>query len=363
MSDAGGGGEKTEQATPKKLEDLRKKGMAARSIELPAGFSLLVLVLVLPVMLRNVWQSLETSLAVVLSSADTMDLQRAGEVGGAIVLDASRALAPGIALVLVATLASGMLLTKERPNPHALKPQWNRLSPKQVLKQKFSWHTPVELLKAVAKLSLLALVTAECWRTGYAELLAAGPGPEGLRQITGDSTYDMMWRVAVLSLLVGIGDAWFQRHSFGKQSRMSLQEVKDEYKQSEGDPHTKGQRRSLMLAASRSRMIQAVPKADVVLANPTHLVVALRYEPGTNAPVVVARGAGVVADRIKAVAREHGVPVLADKPLARALYRATEVGDTIPAELFRAVAEVLAVVYAAKRRGAAPHWNRESVLT
>jgi flagellar biosynthetic protein FlhB len=116
----------------------------------------------------------------------------------------------------------------------------------------------------------------------------------------------------------------------------------------------KGQIRSRMMAQSRSRMIQAIPKADVVLANPTHLVVALAYEPGSLAPVVVAKGAGATAQRIKDVAAEHGVPVLADKPLARAIYKSTEVGDGIPLELFRAVAEVLAVVYAAKRRNTRP---------
>ncbi len=322
-----------------------------------------MLVLVLPVMVRRFFASLETSLAVVLGGADVRSLEQAKALGAGVLVDAVKAVAPGCVMVMAASLMSGVLVTRSRPNPHALKLQKERLSPKASVKRIFSAHTLVELLKVVAKLSLLALVCAEVWRDGYRQLLSAGPAPQALSQITGSSTADLLWRVALLSLLVGVGDAWYQRHSFNKQAKMSLQDVKDEYKQSEGDPHTKAQRKSLMLAASRARMIQAVPKADVVLANPTHLVVALHYEPGSVAPVVVARGAGTVADRIKQVARENDVPVIADKPLARALYKATEIGDTIPAELFRAVAEVLAVVYAAKRRGLPPHWNRESVLT
>ncbi len=138
---------------------------------------------------------------------------------------------------------------------------------------------------------------------------------------------------------------------------MSKQDIVDEHKQSEGNPEAKGMIRARQREAARGRMIEAVPKADVVLANPTHLVVALQYVPGSLAPVVVAKGAGAVADRIKAVAAEHGVPVLQDKPLARALYKAADVGDTIPAELFRIVAEVLAAVYAARRRGVQPRWT------
>jgi len=142
---------------------------------------------------------------------------------------------------------------------------------------------------------------------------------------------------------------------------MSKQDIRDEMKQSEGNPHTKGAIRSRMLAVARSRMIQAIPKADVVLANPTHLVVALAYTPGTAAPVVVAKAAGATAQRIKDIAAEHGVPVLEDKPLARAIYKATDIGDSIPVELFRAVAEVLAVVYAARRRGTRPRWSSRMV--
>ncbi len=356
-------GEKTEKATPKKLQDLRKKGSAARSVELPQGVSMLALVLVLPGMVARLFGALRQDLVLVLGSADVDGVQAGRGYAGLLMADCVRAVAPGIAVVGLTALLSGVVVTRSKPNPAMLKPKFERLNPKNSVKRMFSPHSLVDLGKNVAKLLLLTAVSFPVCKAGYAQLLSSGGGWQGMQSVIGSIASTLLWQVAALALLVGVVDAWYQRRSFNKQAKMSSQDIKDEHKQSEGDPHTKGQIRQRMLAASRSRMIQAVPKADVVLANPTHLVVALAYEPGKSAPVVVARGAGAVADRIKAVARENGVPVIADKPLARALYRATEVGDSIPVELFRAVAEVLAVVYAAKRRGTAPPAQRESVLT
>jgi flagellar biosynthetic protein FlhB len=354
-------GDKTEKATPKRLKDLRKKGASARSFELPSGVSLLALVLVLPSMVSRFFDVVRNDMALVLSSADVGSLEGARALAGRALVDAVRALAPGVAIIGTAALLAGSVVTRSRPNPAMLRPRFERLNPGKTLKRMVSPQTFVHLLKDVAKLSALALVTWGAWHSGAERLLASGGTLSSLQSVVGDTVASMLWRVAVLALLVGFADAAWQRRSFGKQSRMSKQDVADEHKQSEGNPHTKGAIRSRMLAASRSRMIQAIPKADVVLANPTHLVVALAYAPGSPAPVVVAKGAGAVAQRIKDVAGEHGVPVLVDKPLARAIYRGAEVGDGIPVELFRAVAEVLAVVYAAKRRGTRPTWRSRMV--
>ena len=153
----------------------------------------------------------------------------------------------------------------------------------------------------------------------------------------------------MIGLVIGIADAWWARHKFNKQAKMTKQEVKEEHKQSEGNPHVKGAIRAAQRKASRTRMIAAVKSADVVLANPTHIAVALHYDPDSSAPIVVAKGAGAIAKRIKEEAAAHAVPVVENKPLARALWRGCEIGDAIPAELYRAVAEVLALVYAARR--------------
>ena len=355
-------GEKTEKATPKKKKDLRKKGSVARSVELPAGVSLLALVLVLPSMVSRVSGSLRNDLGLMLSSTDVQGLAEVRALTGRMVENAVRALAPGVAIVMVVSLLSGIVVTRSKPNPAALKPRFERLHPGKAIKRLVSPHSLVQLAKDVAKFTALALVTWGVWQQGTRELLASGGTVEALSSVVGQSIEQMLWRIALLALAIGFADAAWQRRSFGKQSRMTKQEVTDEHKQSEGDPHTKGQLRGRMLASARRRMISAVPAADVVLANPTHLVVALAYTPGSAAPVVVAKGSGAVAQRIKDVAAAHGVPVLADKPLARALYTSSEIGDRIPEELFRAVAEVLAVVYAAKRRGVRPTWRSRMAL-
>lgn len=350
-------GEKTEKATPKKLKELRKKGAAARSMDLPSGVSLIALVALMPILAGGLWDTTREQLAGVLGNADVSDPAVAGELAYRVMQETTRAVAVPVLLIGLATLAAGPLVTRSKPNPHALVPHWDRLSPAKTAKRLVSKHTVVELLRLTTKLALLALVTYGAWVSGLEQLLAS-PGELGtLLAVVSGTTTDMLWRIAGLALVVGLADATWQRHTFNKQARMSHQDIKDEHKQTEGNPQAKGAMRSRQLAMARSRMIQAVPAADVVLANPTHLVVALRYEAGSSAPVVVAKGAGGTADRIKQIAAEHGVPVLADKPLARALYRATEVGDTVPVELFRAVAEVLAVVYAARRRGVRPTWR------
>jgi flagellar biosynthetic protein FlhB len=354
-------GEKTEKATPKKLKDLRKKGVSARSVELPSGVALVALVLMLPSMVSRFFQAFDEDMALSLSSFGNADLTTGRQLVGRMVADAARALAPGIAVIGATGLLAGCVVTRSRPNPAMLKPRFKRLHPGHAIKRMLSPQSAVHLLKDTSKLAALGLVSWGAWKQGAQQLAATDGGLPALKHVVGSTVRAMLWRVAVLALLVGLVDAAWQRRSFGKQSKMSKQDVTDEHKQSEGNPHTKGAIRQRMLASSRSRMVQAIPKADVILANPTHLVVALAYTPGTAAPVVVAKGAGAMAQRIKDVAAEHGVPVLEDKPLARAIYTSAEVGDGIPVDLFRAVAEVLAVVYAAKRRGARPTWRTRMV--
>lgn len=356
-----GAGDKTEEATPTRHKDLRKKGSAARSIELPSGLSLMALVLVLPSLFVRLTDTLRTNLTLMLGSADVDDLADIRGLTARMLTDSVRAIAPGVAIVGLTSLLAGVVVTRSKPNPAMLKPQAVRLHPGKNVKNMLSSHSLVTLLKDTAKLSSIAIVTWGVWKEGSDKLLSAGGTFSSLQSILGSSIHDMLWRVALLGLVIGVADAVWQRKSFNKQSRMTKQEVTDEHKQSEGDPHTKGQIRGRMLAASRRRMIAAVPGADVVLANPTHLVVVLKYTQGNPAPVIVAKGSGAVAQRIKDIAAEHGVPILADKPLARAIYKNAEVGDYIPAELFRAVAEVLAVVYSAKRRGTRPTWRSRMV--
>lgn len=351
-------GEKTEQATPKKIKDLRKKGSAAKSADLASGVSLLALAIVVPGMVGRLLEVMRTHVTLVLSVAGETDVDGAGALASAMVLEGARVTAPGIAVVGATALLASSAVTRSKPNPHAIKPQKVRVSPKSSVKNLFgSPNGLVELLRNTVKLTLLAAVTYGAWTTGYARLMGSGGDIGVLQSVVAQSTSDLLLRTAVIAVLVGIADAAWQRKVFRKQSKMSKQDVREEHKQQDGNPEQKANIRGKQLAAARGRMIQAVPTADVVLANPTHLVVALSYAAGSMAPVVVAKGAGPVADRIKAVAAEAGVPVIADKPLARAIYKATDIGDTIPADLYRVVAELLAVIYAARRRGTRPVWS------
>ena len=344
-------GEKTEKATPKKLKDLRKKGTVARSVELPQAVVLVVAVAMLPGALNRLAETVEASMAQALSSPQA-ELSVAVRTASAMVLGAVRALGPLLAALLVVSLVSSAALSRSAPNPSVLRPRMERVSAKAGVKRMFSAQIVFELLRSVVKLVLLTAVTVGVWKAGYAALLA-GPGTvSALIGTVGDSTGQLLVRTALLAVVVGLADAKWSRRRFDKQAKMSHQDLREESKASEGNPQIKGQIRARQSKLSRSRMLAAIAGADVVLANPTHLVVALRYTEGSGAPVVVAKGAGGAADRVKAEAAKHDVPVVADKPLARALYRATEVGDPVPVELYRAVAEVLAAVYSTRRRSA-----------
>jgi flagellar biosynthetic protein FlhB len=266
----------------------------------------------------------------------------------------AHALAMPVLLVSGSTVLSTLLVIRQKPNLSLLRPKLSVLSPKNGIKRVFSAHGLQELVRSLVKLVILLLIGYTAWRSGVTHLIAAQTSLDAsLHAVTG-AALDLMLKVAVVTMLIGIGDAVWARRRFGKQSKMTKQEVKDEAKGQEVNPHVKGAIRSKQMKLSRSRMMAAVAGADVVLANPTHIAVALKYEAGTLAPVVVAKGAGEVAQRIKALAADNDVPVIENKPLARALHAATDVGDVIPVELYRAVAEVLAAVFAARRRRGLP---------
>ena len=344
-------GEKTEKATPKKLKDLRKKGTVARSVELPQGVVLVAAVALLPGALSRLSETVTASMAQALSSPEA-DLGVALTTAASMVRGAVGALGPLLAALVVVSLVASAALTRSMPNPSALRPQKERISAKAGIKRLVSAQVVFELLRSIVKLSLLTAVTIGVWKTGYAALMA-GPGTvSALTDVVGDSIGQLLVRTALLAFVVGLVDAKWSRRRFDKQAKMSHHDLREESKSSEGNPLVKGQIRARQSKLSRSRMLAAVAGADVVLANPTHLVVALSYTDGSGAPVVVAKGAGGAADRIKVEAAKHDVPVVADKPLARALYRAADVGDPIPVEFYRAVAEVLATIYSTRRRSA-----------
>jgi flagellar biosynthetic protein FlhB len=238
--------------------------------------------------------------------------------------------------------------------PAALKPKFSRLNPLSGLKRMFGPHGWWTLAKALMKTIALGVVVWLSVRSLVPQLFGAGAQPLAISIRTGTTAALRVLRIAACAgLLLAFADVVVVRRRNDKQLKMTKQEVKDEFRNSEGDPQVRMARRSRQLAMRRNRMIADVAKADVVLVNPTHVAVALKYEPARGAPRVLAKGGDHAAARIRAAAEKHRVPMVADVGLARALYASCEVGREIPPDLYRAVAIVLAFIMTLKRRGSA----------
>ncbi|WP_181313137.1 EscU/YscU/HrcU family type III secretion system export apparatus switch protein [Nocardioides campestrisoli] len=344
------GEEKTEKPTARKKKENRKEGQVPRTQELGGWASMLAVGLALPLLLGAEMRSLEKLLVSSLRAVEDPDPAVAMELlsGGLWhVAVALLALASGVMVIGVAgALAQGgfYLATK------AVKPKLSKLNPIQGAKRVFGPQALWEGAKMLIKSSVVALFAYSVIRTMMPLLGGLVPIPVVLDVISQEAL-GLIRNVAVAGLVMAVADYAFQRRKIGKQTRMTKQEVKQEHKNTEGDPLVKSAIRSRQMAASRNRMMADVPTADVVLVNPTHVAVALRYQPERGAPVVVARGAGAVAARIREEATAHRVPLVRDVALARALHRSTQVGQEIPAELFAAVAQVLAFVISRRTRG------------
>ncbi len=342
--------EKTEKPTAKKRRESRKEGQVPRTQELGGWATLLLLGMVLPPLLGREL----TALAELMRQCFSMQGQV--EVADAMLLLGRGARHVVVTLVVLGTavmivgvasaLAQGgfFLATK------SVKPSLKKLNLLQGFKRAFGAHALWEGAKMLIKSSVVGFVA-------YGAVTALMPLIGGLVPISAvlevvrDQVLALVRNVALAGLVMAGFDYVMVRRRMGKQTRMSKHEVKQEHKQSEGDPQLKGAIRSRQLAAARNRMMSDVPTADVVLVNPTHIAVALRYDAERGAPRVVARGAGVVAQKIREQASEHGVPLVRDVPLARALHSSTVVGQEIPAELFAAVAQVLAFVISRRSHG------------
>lgn len=345
--------DRTEQATPKRRRDARRKGQVARSVELPQALSLLAIAFTLPLTLPRLGHALATSWELATARAGNSQPHEAAGLLGLFLTDAFRALLPLVLAVMGAGVVAGVAMSGGRPNPALLKPRFDKVSPKAGIKRLVSKQTLWELAKTALKMALVAFAAFGAWQAGLAALQAAGGSLDGsLSAVTG-SVSGMIRRAALLGVLLGAVDAVVAHRRHRSSLRMTKQEVKEEMKQTEGNPHMKAALRGRQAKLSRTRMIAAVAGADVILTNPTHLAIALAYQPGSAAPTVVAKGADRMAERIRVEATKHGVPLMENKPLARSLYRAVEVGDEIPAAFYRAVAEILALVYRTRARRAA----------
>lgn len=341
--------QKTEDPTPKRLEESRKKGQVPLSREVNNWVMLTTGTIVIAFLAGPVLGNLKEVMRVYIESAHSLP----GSPGGfGIVLSEMYwqvlfALALPLVILVFAAIAGPLLQIGPLFAPEAIQPKLSKISPLEGFKRLFSLKSLMEFAKGILKLSVIGLVA----------VVLIAPYYQGIEHIVGQSVPIIMDELLalVIRLMTGILvalfiiagiDLIFQRHQHQQKMKMTKQEVKDEYKQTEGDPHIRAKLRQLRQERARSRMIQAVPESDVVITNPTHFSVALKYDPETmEAPIVVAKGIDEIAMRIREVAKEHGIELYEAPPLARTLYDTVEIDQSIPGDLYKAVAEVISFVF------------------
>lgn len=351
----GPGGEKTEEATPKKLEDARKEGQVAKSKEIAIGFSLLAMFVTLRLLIGRLGTEFIDLFTTVydripeisrqIASGDSvwyfLIILRQGIFSFAIIL------VPFLLVAVIVALVCEILQVQWKPTLKPLKPKFSKFNPINGFKRIFSLQSLMELLKSIFKILIIGYIAYSTLRDKWPNLflLYDMPVSQGVA-LMGSIILNLGIKISGFYLIISFADLLFQRWKFKEDMKMTKQEVKDEYKQSEGDPQIKGQIRQRMMQASRRRMMQDIPKADVVITNPTHFAVAISYNPEeADAPIVLAKGADYVAQKIKEVAKENNIEIVENKPLARMLYYNVEIGQAIPPELYKAVADILAYVY------------------
>lgn len=351
----GPGGEKTEQPTAKKLDDARKEGQVAKSKEIGNAFSLLALFLMLDLYLGVMGNQFLTGFHAVYNQIpDTIKMYN-GSLPLASIHSLIRTMMIQLLLIITPILLVGFVVAflcdlvqvKWRPTSKPLKPKFSKLNPLKGFKRFFSANSIVELIKSLAKLAVVGYVVYSYLkdRLGQVFLLYDISLNQAIALI-GEIVTDLGVRIAAVYMVIAFLDFGYQKWKFKEDMKMTKQEVKDEYKNQEGDPQIKSKQKQRMREASMRRMMQQLPEADVVITNPTHYAVAIKYDPDKyDAPYVLAKGENHLAQRIKDIAKENEIEIVENKPLARMLYANVEVGELIPPELYQAVAEVLAFVY------------------
>ena len=344
-----GAGEKTEAATPKKRDEARKKGQVARSQDLNGAVVLLaglsVLALTAPLVFDRLRAAMHDGL-VLAASPDVVGEQGLGALMSELATVVALAVAPVAFGSLIAGIAASVAQVGWKPSAQTIKPDPKKLNPISGAKNIFGKKALFELVKNVAKVSVIGAIAAAAVVPGLDELAAlVGLPPAALLAQLAHEVLAIGMRAVAAYAVIAVADYAWQRHTHEKELKMTKEEVKQEMKGQNLPPEVRSALRRRQIQAARARMMADVPQADVVVTNPTHFAVALRYGPDAPAPVVVAKGQDLLALKIRSVAADSGVPVVPDPPLARSLHASAEVGQMIPEELFQAVAHLLAYVY------------------
>jgi flagellar biosynthesis protein FlhB len=348
------GGEKSLPASPQKIQRAREQGNVARSQDLSSGLALLVALIALWLLSDSMWHGMIDAaryyfaqLPYILPTRDTMRLFAFEGVWLT-----ARVVLPFMGIMLVTGLTANVLQIGFLFTAKPLQPKFNRLNPITGMRRFFSARIVVELVKSLFKLSVISGIVWYGVRGRLDEvLLTMHLAPVQVAWVIAGLIAAVWWRVVLAMLVLGLLDLMFQRWMHARDLRMTVREAREEAKQLEGDPRIKQRVRAIQRQMAMQRMMAEVPTADVIITNPTTFAVALRYDVRTmNAPTVVAKGARLVAERIRSVAVEHDVPIVEKPELARALFQTVDLNQPVPEALFVAVAEVLAFVYEIDRR-------------
>ena len=351
----GQGGEKTEPATEKKLSDARKEGQVAKSREIANGLGLMALFVILRVWVGIMGQQFLDVFSDIYGRISETVVFWHGFMPGSdtnlvfreILIQVVIITAPLAIVGVMVSFVSEVVQVGWKPTTKPMMPKFSKMNPISGFKKIISLNSLVELIKSIAKIGLIVYICYNYLKDKWGFLFVVYDMPllQAL-QLVATTVTDLGIRVAAVYMIIAAADFIYQKVKFARDMRMTKQEIKDEYKQQEGDPQIKGRIRQRMREASQRRMMQDLPRADVVITNPTHYAVAIKYDPEVaDAPIVLAKGEDYLAAKIKEIARDNKIEIVENKPLARMLYANVEVGQAVPPELYQAVAEVLAFVY------------------
>lgn len=351
----GPGGEKTEPATSKRLKEAREEGKVAKSKELNSAFELLTLFLVLKFFISTIGNGIfecfhdifKLMPDILNDSVGGFSIKQATYLINYGVKKMTLILLPVFVIASVVTFLVSLVQVRWKPTAKPMKPKFSKMNPIQGFKKILSKDSIFELIKSLAKIVLICIIAYNNIKDYADELFILYE--ISLNQavaLVGEVIIDTGLKISIAYLVLGIVDYAYNKHKFNEDMKMTKQEVKDEFKNTEGNPEIKGKQRQIMRQVSQRRMMQSVPQADVVITNPTHLSVALKYDTEVaSAPIVTAKGEDYLALKIREIARENKVEIVENKPLARMLYANVDIGAQVPPELYQAVAEVLAMVY------------------
>lgn len=344
--------DKTEEATPHKLSEAKKKGQVAKSKEASLALTLLACTLVITALGNYIIEGLEKTLIHFLTNFLNMELSYNNlfYITFITLLRIAMLVLPVMISIMIMGIAANLMQTGIMFTKEPLKPDFKKLNPINGIKRMFSKRTLVELVKDVLLIIIVGYIGYKFIIENYTKILNLynlrfGILVEAIRELI----QSIFFKVALVLVAIALGDYIFQRRQFKKDMRMTKQEVKEEYKQQEGDPQVKGKIKQKQREMAMSRMMQSIPDASVIVTNPTHLAIALRYKQGKDeAPKVIGKGADYIALKIKEKAREYEIPIIENKPLARMIYEKVEIDEEIPVEMYQAVAEILAVIMKSK---------------